>query len=147
MKEKRSLIAIQLTAQRKRLIYLSFISLALGAAIVSQAALLAEAVQQIFVEKASLSSVALLLGILLVVMTMRTLLSLGNATVGLQMAATAKINMRAAVLENFMHASMPSSLQGQTGERSALRWMLWMRRIVISVNTCRVWWKWSLSPF
>ncbi|MEK4454062.1 thiol reductant ABC exporter subunit CydD [Paenibacillus sp. FSL L8-0506] len=120
MKEKRSLIAIQLTAQRKRLIYLSFISLALGAAIVSQAALLAEAVQQIFVEKASLSSVALLLGILLVVMTMRTLLSLGNATVGLQMAATAKINMRAAVLENFMHASMPSSLQGQTGGKVSI---------------------------
>lgn len=120
MKEKRSLIAIQLTAQRKRLIYLSFISLALGAAIISQAALLAEAVQQIFVEKASFSSVALLLGILLVVMTMRTLLSFGNGTVGLQMAATAKINMRAAVLENFMHASMPSSLQGQTGGKVSI---------------------------
>ncbi|MCM3701668.1 thiol reductant ABC exporter subunit CydD [Paenibacillus macerans] len=120
MKEKRSLIAIQLTAQRKRLIYLSFISLALGAAIVSQAALLAEAVQQIFVEKASFSSVALLLGILLVVMTMRTLLSFGSGTVGLQMAATAKINMRAAVLENFMHASMPSSLQGQTGGKVSI---------------------------
>lgn len=120
MKEKRSLIAIQLTAQRKRLIYLSFISLALGAAIVSQAALLAEAVQQIFVEKASFSSVALLLGTLLVVMTMRTLLSFGNGTVGLQMAATAKINMRAAVLENFMHASMPSSLQGQTGGKVSI---------------------------
>lgn len=120
MKEKRSLIAIQLTAQRKRLIYLSFISLALGAAIVSQAALLAEAVQQIFVEKASFSSVALLLGILLVVMTMRTLLSFGNGTVGLQMAATAKVNMRAAVLENFMHASIPSSLQGQTGGKVSI---------------------------
>ncbi|NWL87794.1 MULTISPECIES: thiol reductant ABC exporter subunit CydD [unclassified Paenibacillus] len=120
MKEKRSLMAIQLTAQRKRLIYLSFISLALGAAVVSQAALLAEAVQQIFVEKASLSSVALLLGILLVVMTIRTLLSLGNATVGLQMAATAKTNMRAAVLENFMHASMPSSLQEQTGGKVSI---------------------------
>ncbi|MNW44184.1 ATP-binding/permease protein CydD [compost metagenome] len=120
MKEKRSLIAIQLTAQRKRLIYLSFISLALGAAIVSQAALLAEAVQRIFVEKASLSSVALLLGILLVLMTMRTLLSYGNGTVGLQMAATAKTNMRAAVLENFMHASMPSSLQGQTGGKVSI---------------------------
>lgn len=120
MKEKRSLIAIQLTAQRKRLIYLSFISLALGAAIVSQAVLLAEAVQQIFVEKASFSSVALLLGTLLVVMTLRTLLSFGNGTVGLQMAATAKINMRAAVLENFMHASMPSSLQGQTGGKVSI---------------------------
>lgn len=90
MKGKRSLIAIQMTAQRKRLIYLAFISLALGAAIVSQAALLAEAVQRIFVERVSFSSVALLLGILLVVMAIRTLLSYGNGTVGLQMAATAK---------------------------------------------------------
>ncbi|MEK3916226.1 thiol reductant ABC exporter subunit CydD [Paenibacillus sp. FSL H7-0331] len=120
MKGKRSLIAIQMTAQRKRLIYLAFISLALGAAIVSQAALLAEAVQRIFVERVSFSSVALLLGILLVVMAIRTLLSYGNGTVGLQMAATAKKNMRAAVLQNFTHASMPSSLRGQTGGKVSM---------------------------
>lgn len=120
MKGKRSLVAIQMTAQRKRLIYLTFISLALGAAIVSQAALLAEAVQRIFVENASFSSVTLLLGILLVVMAIRALLSYGNGTVGLQMAATAKKNMRAAVLQNFTHASMPSSLRGQTGGKVSM---------------------------
>lgn len=120
MKGKRSLIAIQRTAQRKRLIYLTFISLALGAAIVSQAALLAEAVQRVFVEKASFSSVALLLGILLAVMAIRTLLSYGSGTVGLQMAATAKENMRAAVLQHVTHASMPSSLRGQTGEKVSM---------------------------
>nr|WP_216855274.1 thiol reductant ABC exporter subunit CydD [Paenibacillus alba] len=109
-----------MTAQRKRLIYLAFISLALGAAIVSQAALLAEVVQRIFVEGVSFSSVALLLGILLVVMAIRTLLSYGNGTVGLQMAATAKKNMRAAVLQNFTHASMPSSLRGQTGGKVSM---------------------------
>jgi len=115
VKGKRSMIAIQITAQRKRLIYLTIISLALGAAIVCQAALLAEAVQRIFVEKASFSSVARLLGILLVVMAIRTLLSYGNGTVGLQMAATAKKNMRAAVLRHFTHASILISLRGQTG--------------------------------
>lgn len=120
MKGNRSLIAIQMTAQRKRLIYLTFFSLALGAAIISQAALLAEAVQRIFVEKASFSSVALLLGILLVVMAIRTLLSYGNGTVGLQMAATAKKNMRVAVLQNFTHASLPSSLRGQTGGKVSI---------------------------
>lgn len=120
MKGKRSLVAMQMTAQRKRLIYLTFISLALGAAIVSQAALLAEAVQRIFVENASFSSVAPLLGILLVVMAIRALLSYGNGTVGLQMAATAKKNMRAAVLQNFTHASMPSSLRGQTGGKVSM---------------------------
>lgn len=120
MEGKKSLIAIQMTAQRKRLIYLAFISLALGAAIVSQAALLAEAVQRIFVEKASFSSVALLLGILLAVMAIRTLLSYGNGMVGLQMAATAKKNMRAAVFQHFTNASMSSSLRGQTGGKVSI---------------------------
>lgn len=48
-------------------------------------------------------------------MAVRTLLSYGNGIVGLHMAATAKTNMRAAVLQNLTHASMPSTLRGQTG--------------------------------
>ncbi|MFE6076248.1 thiol reductant ABC exporter subunit CydD [Paenibacillus sp. NPDC057886] len=115
MKRKTSLISQQMSGQRKRLVLLAVISLALGAAIVSQAALLAEAVQQIFVEKASLSSVVMLLGILLAVMVIRTGLSYGNGKVGLHMAASAKTNMRAAVLKHLTHASMPSTLRGQTG--------------------------------
>lgn len=120
MKRKTSLISQQMSAQRKRLVILAFISLALGTAIVSQAALLAEAVQRIFVESASFSSVAMLLGILLAVMLIRTLLSYGNGKVGLHMAATAKTNMRAAVLRNLTHASMPSTLRGQTGGKVSI---------------------------
>ncbi|WP_312151151.1 thiol reductant ABC exporter subunit CydD [Paenibacillus odorifer] len=115
MKRKSSLISQQMSSQRKNMALLAIISLALGIAIVSQAGLLAEAVQRIFVEKASFSSVILLLGILLAVMAVRTLLSYGNGIVGLHMAATAKTNMRAAVLQNLTHASMPSTLRGQTG--------------------------------
>ncbi|RAI98054.1 ATP-binding cassette subfamily C protein CydD [Paenibacillus pabuli] len=115
MKRKTSLISQQMSGQRKRLLLLAVISLGLGAAIVSQVALLAEAVQRIFVEKASLSSVVMLLGILLAVMVIRTGLSYGNGKVGLHMAASAKTNMRAAVLEHLTHASMPSTLHGQTG--------------------------------
>ncbi|SDK57579.1 ATP-binding cassette, subfamily C, CydD [Paenibacillus sp. OK060] len=115
MKRKTSLISQQMSGQRKRLVLLAVISLALGAAIVSQAALLAEAVQRIFVEKASLSSVVMLLGLLLAVMVVRTGLSYGNGKVGLHMASSAKTNMRAAVLKNLTHASMPSTLRGQTG--------------------------------
>lgn len=115
MKRKTSLISQQMSGQRKRLMLLAVISLALGAAIVSQAALLAEAVQRIFVEKASVSSVVMLLGILLAVMVVRTGLSYGNGKVGLHMASSAKRNMRAAVLKNLTHASMPSTLRGQTG--------------------------------
>ncbi|SEL97969.1 thiol reductant ABC exporter subunit CydD [Paenibacillus sp. OK003] len=115
MKRKTSLISQQMSGQRKRLMLLAVISLALGAAIVSQAALLAEAVQRIFVEKASVSSVVMLLGILLAVMVVRTGLSYGNGKVGLHMASSAKTNMRAAVLQHLTHASIPSTLSGQTG--------------------------------
>ncbi|WP_042203920.1 thiol reductant ABC exporter subunit CydD [Paenibacillus camerounensis] len=115
MKKKTSLIAEQMSGQRKPLVMLTILSLMLGIAIVSQAGLLAEAVQRVFVEKASLSSVALLLALLLSVMAIRTLLSYGNGRVGLLMAASAKANMRSAVLQKLTRASMPSTLQGQTG--------------------------------
>ncbi|WP_440959974.1 thiol reductant ABC exporter subunit CydD [Paenibacillus nitricinens] len=120
MKRKSSLISQQMSLQRKNMALLAVISLALGVAIVSQAGLLAEAVQRIFVERASFSSVILLLGILLAVMAVRTLLSYGNGKVGLQMAATAKTNMRAAVLQNLTHASMPETLSGQTGGKVSI---------------------------
>lgn len=115
MNNKKSLIAEQMSGQRKRLVMLTLLSLMLGIAIVSQAGLLAEAVQRVFVEKASLSSVALLLALLLSVMAIRTLLLYANGRVGLSMAAEAKANMRSAVLQKLTHASMPSTLQGQTG--------------------------------
>ncbi|MFX3649905.1 MAG: thiol reductant ABC exporter subunit CydD [Paenibacillus sp.] len=112
---KSNLISQQMSLQRKNRLLLAIISLALGVAIVSQAALVAEAVQRIFVEGASFSSVMLLLGLLLAVMAVRTLLMYGNGKVGLHMAARAKTNMRASVLQNLTRASMPSTLRGQTG--------------------------------
>ncbi|OMF94859.1 thiol reductant ABC exporter subunit CydD [Paenibacillus sp. FSL R7-0337] len=115
MNKTTSLIAEQMSGQRKRLVILTFLSLLLGIAIVSQAGLLAEAVQRVFVERASLSSVALLLALLLSVMAIRTLLVYANGRVGLTMAADAKANMRSAVLQKLTHASIPSTLRGQTG--------------------------------
>ncbi|MDT9717659.1 thiol reductant ABC exporter subunit CydD [Paenibacillus sp. ClWae2A] len=112
---KSNLISQQMSLQRKNRLLLAIISLALGIAIISQATLVAEAVQRIFVEKASFSSVLLLLGLLLVVMAVRSLLSYGNGKVGLHMAAHAKTNMRASVLQNLTRASMPTTLSGQTG--------------------------------
>lgn len=120
MNRKSSLISQQMSSQRKNMALLAVFSLALGAAIVSQAGLLAEAVQRIFVERASFSSVIVLLGLLLAVMVVRTLLSYGNGKVGLRMAATAKTNMRAAVLQNLTHASMSSTLRGQTGGKVSI---------------------------
>jgi ATP-binding cassette subfamily C protein CydD len=90
-------------------------SLALGAAMAGQAVLLAEAVDRIFVEHASFSSVVAILGVLLAVMAARTLLSYGNGQIGLNMAASAKTEMRAKVLQKLANASVPSALRGQTG--------------------------------
>ncbi|MCT1402267.1 thiol reductant ABC exporter subunit CydD [Paenibacillus sp. p3-SID867] len=115
MKGKTSLLSQQMSAQRKRLILLGFMSLALGAAMTGQAALLAEAGQRIFVQRASFSSVAAILGALLAVMAARTLLSYGNGIIGLHMAASAKTEMRAAVLRRLANASVASTLRGQTG--------------------------------
>ncbi|MGQ8872264.1 thiol reductant ABC exporter subunit CydD [Paenibacillus sp. TSA_86.1] len=100
--------------RKSRLLLMAF-SLALGVAIISQAVFMAEAVQRIFVEKASFSSIVVLIGILLAVMALRTLLTYGNGKVGLYMAARAKTEMRSKVLQNLTRASMFSSLQGQTG--------------------------------
>lgn len=115
LKGKTSLLSQQMSAQRKRIILLGIMSLALGAAMTGQAALLAEAVQRIFVQRASFSSVVVILGSLLAVMAARTLLSYGNGIIGLHMAASAKTEMRAAVLRKLAHASVASTLRGQTG--------------------------------
>lgn len=114
-RQKSILIQQQMSLLRKSRLLLMAFSLALGAAIISQAVFMAEAVQRIFVEKAPLSSIMPLLGLLLTVMALRTLLTYGNGKVGLHMAARAKTNMRAKVLQNLTKASMFSSLQGQTG--------------------------------
>lgn len=115
LKGKTSLLSQQMSAQRKWFILLGIMSLALGAAMTGQAALLAEAVQRIFVQRASFSSVVVILGALLAVMAARTLLSYGNGIIGLHMAASAKTEMRAAVLRKLAHASVASTLRGQTG--------------------------------
>ncbi|MCR8656603.1 thiol reductant ABC exporter subunit CydD [Paenibacillus endoradicis] len=120
MKGKINLISQQMSLQRKNRLLLAIISLVLGIAIISQAALLAEAVQRIFVEKASFSSVIILLGILLAVMAVRTLLVYGNGKVGLYMATRAKSNLRAKVLQNLTHSSILPTLDGQTGGKVSI---------------------------
>lgn len=115
MSRTSSLISKQMSLQRKNRVLLMIISLILGITIITQAVLLAEVVQRIFVEKASFSSVTVLLGLLLAVMALRTLLFYSNGKVGLHMAAHAKTNMRAAVIQRLTRTSMPGMLVGQTG--------------------------------
>ncbi|MFD2877031.1 hypothetical protein ACFTAO_15280 [Paenibacillus rhizoplanae] len=137
-----------MSGQRKRLVLLTLLSLMLGIAIVSQAGLLAEAVQRVFVEKASLSSVALLLALLLSVMAIRTLLLYANGRVGLSMAAEAKAKYafsRAAEAYPCFHAF--NAAGGRREERSVWLLMQWTRLTAISVTTCRGWPKQRSSRF
>ncbi|OBZ09784.1 thiol reductant ABC exporter subunit CydD [Bacillus sp. FJAT-27264] len=120
MKGKTSLISQQMSVQRNRLAILAVLSLGLSVAIIGQAVLLADAVQRIFVQGEALSSVVALLGALLAVMAVRSLLSYGNGRIGLNMAASAKKNMRAALLQNMVHASIPSAIRGQAGEKVSI---------------------------
>lgn len=115
MSRTSSLISEQMSLQRKNRVLLMIISLILGITIITQAVLLAEVVQRIFVEKAPFSSVTVLLGLLLAVMALRTLLFYSNGKVGLHMAAHAKTNMRAAVIQRLTRTSMPGMLVGQIG--------------------------------
>ncbi|MFF2888390.1 thiol reductant ABC exporter subunit CydD [Paenibacillus sp. NPDC057967] len=117
MSRKRSLIAVQLSSQRKSLIVLGFTSLALGAAIISQAALLSAAVNRIFVMKATLSSIAVMLGALLAVMLARTLFVHLNGHIGLKMVAHVKKVMRSELLRKLVNDSVPTAHGGQTGSK------------------------------
>ena len=90
-------------------------SLALGATMTGQAALLAEAVQRIFVQRASFSSVAAILGALLAVMVRKDACCLMETGSSACTCASAKTEMRAAVLRRLANASVASTLRGQTG--------------------------------
>jgi len=120
MSRTSGLIKEQMSLQRKNRLLLAIISLILGISMIAQAVLLAEVVQRIFVEQASFSSIIVLLGLLLIVMAIRTLLFYSNGKVGLHMAARAKTNMRAAVLQSLIYTSMPSTLRGQTGGKVSI---------------------------
>jgi ATP-binding cassette, subfamily C, bacterial CydD len=112
---KKNLLSRLLSRQRRTLLLMAAISLALGAAIAGQAGLLAEAVQRIFVENAPFQSIVGLLGALLAVMAARALLLYGNGTLGLRMAVDAKTAMRSAVLRKLSRDPLAAALAGQTG--------------------------------
>ncbi|CAM4501908.1 thiol reductant ABC exporter subunit CydD [Paenibacillus typhae] len=115
MSRKAGLLSELMSLQRKRMLLLTGFSVMLGAAVTGQAALLAESVQRIFVERASLASVASLLFALLAVMATRALISYGNGYVGLKMAESAKTEMRSQLLRGLSDASLAVALDGQTG--------------------------------
>ncbi|MHA7963909.1 thiol reductant ABC exporter subunit CydD [Paenibacillus sp. CAU 1782] len=115
MSRKKSLLSRLLSRQRRSLLLMAGISLALGVTIASQAGLLAEAVQRIFVENAPFKAVVGIIGALLAVMGARALLLYGNGTIGLWMAAAAKTVMRSAVLRKLSSDPLAAALTGQTG--------------------------------
>jgi len=111
VKRNKSLLSEQLSKQRRSMLLLGIISLALGAAIIGQAALMAEAVNRIFVMNAAPSSILALLGSLLAVMLARTLLAHSNGRIGLNMAARAKKTMRGGSWQAIRQRQQPAAGQ------------------------------------
>ncbi|REK76798.1 thiol reductant ABC exporter subunit CydD [Paenibacillus paeoniae] len=120
MKRKQTLLSELMSEQRRSMIVLTGVSLALGAAIIGQAALLSEAVNRIFVMHADLSSIVFLLGSLLAVMLARALLAYGNGRIGLYMAARAKRTMREKLIRKLANDSVSATAGGQTGGKVSL---------------------------
>lgn len=115
MRRKASLLSALMAAQRKRLVILAILSLGLGAALITQAVLLAEVVQRVFVEGDTLGGVTAALGYLLLVMAIRVLLIYASGRTGLSMAATAKQIMRSRLLARLTGSSLAGALAGQAG--------------------------------
>lgn len=95
--------------------WLSIGSLALGAAVAGQAALLAGIVDRSFARGEPIASLAGLVGLLLAVMAARALLVYSNGRIGLVMAANAKKAMREAAVRRLVHLPASSSPDQRTG--------------------------------
>lgn len=120
MKKNAGLLKELMHTQRKRTLLLRLLSFALGATTIMQAVLLAEAVQQIFVESASLRSWLWVAVALLVVMILRTWISYMNSLIGLNIAADAKRTLRLRLLRLLASHPLMASRQGQTGSKISL---------------------------
>ncbi|MEW4369978.1 thiol reductant ABC exporter subunit CydD [Paenibacillus kandeliae] len=120
MKKNAGLLKELMYTQRKRKLLLRLLSFALGVMTIMQAVLLAEAVQQIFVESASLRSWLWVAIALLVVMIMRTWISYINGSIGLNIAADAKRALRLRLLRLLASHPLMSARQGQTGSKISL---------------------------
>lgn len=117
---KSGLLPELMAAHRKRTLLIRLVSLALGAATIGQAVLLAEAVQRVFVEKASPAALWFTFAALLVVMAVRTLLAHANGQIGLRIAADAKKELRARLLRALAANPLLAARQGQTGGKVSL---------------------------
>ncbi|WP_172195030.1 thiol reductant ABC exporter subunit CydD [Saccharibacillus qingshengii] len=117
---KSGLLAELMAAQKKRTGLIRLLTLGLGAATISQAVLMAEAVQRVFVEKAVPASMIAIFAMLLGVMAVRTLLAYANGRIGLRIAADAKQTLRAKLLRTLASNPLIASRQGQTGGKVSL---------------------------
>ncbi|TBL69912.1 thiol reductant ABC exporter subunit CydD [Paenibacillus thalictri] len=120
MKRKSGLLRSQISELRICLAWLGVLSLALGAAIVGQAALFAEIVERILAEGAVFQGIFAPLAALAAVMTLRVLLSHGNGRLGLHMAAEAKTSLRAKVLRKLTGGTLQAALDGRAGGKVSL---------------------------
>ncbi len=117
MKPKAGLLSDLMQTQKKRTGWIRLLSIALGAMTIGQAALLAQAVQQVFVQSAPVRVWIPVVAALLVVILLRTWIAYGNGAIGLRIAADAKRTLRSRCLRWLTTQPLLFARQGQTGSK------------------------------
>ncbi|MFD1887630.1 ABC transporter ATP-binding protein/permease [Paenibacillus wenxiniae] len=117
MKPKAGLLHDLMQTQKKRTGWIRLLSIGLGIMTILQAVLLAQAVQQVFVESAPARVWIPGIATLLIVILMRTWIAYSNGAIGLRIAADAKRTLRARCLRWLTAQPLLLARQGQTGSK------------------------------
>lgn len=105
------------TAQKKRYYTLFAIAIVLAFIIVFQAYLIADIIDQLFLQKSTFEQVLLPLFTLLGVLALRTSLSYWSGKIGLTMATKVKQDYRKKLIKAYSRRSLADSYQGQSGKK------------------------------
>lgn len=88
-----------------------------GGAIIAQAYVMVTIIDGLFMKEQSFADVTPLLGILLVILFARTLLSYGSGRCGIQIASKVKQHLRRSLIRKFSNNPVQAALQGQSGQK------------------------------
>ncbi|MFC4408918.1 thiol reductant ABC exporter subunit CydD [Chungangia koreensis] len=106
--------------QRPAMILVGFVSMLIGAAIISQAYLIVRIVDAVFLQHASFHSVWPELLTLMGALFLRVLLQWLHGRVGIRMATVAKKEVRQKLIKHYAENPLMASLSGQSGRKTGI---------------------------
>ncbi|WP_077325451.1 thiol reductant ABC exporter subunit CydD [Virgibacillus siamensis] len=106
--------------QKRSMLFLLFSAILIGAAIVGQGYLIVTIVDGVFVKEMSFSDALPLLGILLIILLIRTLFTYLSGRTGILMAAKVKGYFRKELLNKYGRSPVQSLLEGQSGKKTSI---------------------------